>query len=184
MANGLKTCIDTSLHENRINLQFNIDGIPLYNSSNKQFWPILCKVFFIPDVYKPFPVGIFYGSSKPPLDLFLADFINEINNFHEHGITINGKDFEVHVQSFICDSPARSYLKNVKGHGGYNACERCNVNGLRYQRRTIYPVCESPARTNESFRTKECEDHHNGDTPLVNIIPHINVVADFIALLD
>ena len=27
--------------------------------------------------------------------------------------------------AFTCDAPARSFLKCVKGHGGYYGCERC-----------------------------------------------------------
>ncbi len=46
------------------NLCFNIDGLPLHKSSNKQFWPILCKIDEAID-QTPFPVAIFFGTSKP-----------------------------------------------------------------------------------------------------------------------
>lgn len=164
----------------------NIDGLPLYKSSNKQFWVILVKVFYKPDVYEPFPVAIFYGTSKPPLDLFLQDFIQEFNNLHEVGLTVDEKHFTVDIQCFICDTPARAYLKNVKGHMGYSACERCTVNGIPYKKnetdkksKVVYPTSECPARTNESFRSQDCPEHHNGDTPLVNI-PGLDIVLHFV----
>ena len=43
---GLKTCVNPTLHPNRIiHLQINVDGLPIFNSSKVQFWPILCKIF-------------------------------------------------------------------------------------------------------------------------------------------
>ncbi|CAD6203105.1 GSCOCG00009735001-RA-CDS, partial [Cotesia congregata] len=57
---NLKKCVNPELHEVRhLQLLFNIDGLPLYKSSSMQFWPILCKVFHQPDIYKPFPVAIY-----------------------------------------------------------------------------------------------------------------------------
>ena len=58
----LRQIINIRLHNERVlDLLFNIDGLPLYKSSSKQFWPILCKVFFDPDIYEPFPVAIYAG---------------------------------------------------------------------------------------------------------------------------
>lgn len=43
---NLRNIINTELHINNeiINLQINIDGIPLFKSAAKQFWSILCRV--------------------------------------------------------------------------------------------------------------------------------------------
>jgi len=54
------------LHQNReLDLLFNIDGMKSYKSSNRTLWPILCKIYFEPDVYKPFTVALYSGTHKP-----------------------------------------------------------------------------------------------------------------------
>jgi len=45
-----------------IQLQVNIDGLPLFKSSQVQVWPILCSVFNASFNKDPFVVGIFSGS--------------------------------------------------------------------------------------------------------------------------
>lgn len=45
-------------------LQFNVDGMILFNSSSKQFWPILCKVICEYNIYSSFCVAIYSGNSK------------------------------------------------------------------------------------------------------------------------
>uniref|UniRef100_A0ABD2WD33 Uncharacterized protein n=1 Tax=Trichogramma kaykai TaxID=54128 RepID=A0ABD2WD33_9HYME len=65
---GLKVCLNPDLHKNNlIKLDFNIDGVKIKKPSPKTLWPILCRVLYEPDpyVYKPFPVAVFYGKSKP-----------------------------------------------------------------------------------------------------------------------
>ncbi|KAB0803369.1 hypothetical protein PPYR_00339 [Photinus pyralis] len=59
--------------------RFNIDGLPLYHSSNKQVWPILCLLKNTRSKTSPFIIGLFYGYSKPkPLTLYLEDFVKEL----------------------------------------------------------------------------------------------------------
>lgn len=121
LAKALERCVREELHKNnQILLQVNVEGIPLFKSSTKQFWPISCKVFFDPDIYKPFPVAIYSGDAKPmSADEYLYDFIEEMNQLFVEGIILNRHRFEIEIHSFICDTPARSFLKGVKGHGGF-----------------------------------------------------------------
>lgn len=59
----LQRSINCNLHEmNFVELLVNKDGIPLYKSSSKEFWPILCKIYHPSDAYKPFPVAVYCGS--------------------------------------------------------------------------------------------------------------------------
>ena len=74
----LRQIINIRLHNERVlDLLFNIDGLLLYKSSSKQFWPILCKVFFDPDIYKPLPVAI-YASKL--LKLIIYTFVPRNGN--------------------------------------------------------------------------------------------------------
>ena len=113
-----------------ISLQINIDGLPISKSGSKQLWPILARVCK-PFSSDPFMVGLYCGESKPESlrDLYLEDFIQEMENFQRApaNINVNGKDCPAHItlSCFVCDTPARSYVKQTKGHSGYFACERC-----------------------------------------------------------
>ena len=58
---------------------------------------------------------------------FLDPFIQELTSLNENGIELNGKHRDIATRAFLCDSPARSFLKCVQNHTGYNACERLAV---------------------------------------------------------
>lgn len=165
---------------NKILFQINVDGVPLFKSSTKQFWPILC-IFLHQAIYKPFPIAIYSGNAKPmSADEYLHDFIEEINQLLDEGIIINRHRFEVKIHSFICDTPARSFLKGVMGHGGFWACERCEIKGERVNRRTVYPPINCPERTDRSFRLQTQPQHHKYQSPLLEIEPPVDLVCTFV----
>ena len=69
-----------------------------------------------PSVCKPFAVVVFYGSGKPKnQNEFFKEFISELNYLLQNGIFLS-QHFDVKIRSFICDTPARSAGKFVKGH--------------------------------------------------------------------
>jgi len=47
------------------------------------------------------------------------------------------------VDVIYCDSPAKSFVLNVKGHTGYFSCTRCKVQGKFLENRTCFPYNES-----------------------------------------
>ncbi|XP_036148989.1 uncharacterized protein LOC118647704 [Monomorium pharaonis] len=168
-----------------IYLQFNIDGMTLFNSSSKQFWPILCKIICKSNIYSPFCVAVYSGNSKPANNYdFFQEFIQEINMLMSNELIINGKRFKLKIHSFICDIPARKFLKSIVGHGGYGACERCEIYGIsvsgKKNSKKVYPrdkYCEK--RTNVSFRNQCQSCHHIGQSPLLNIEPPIDMIKSF-----
>ncbi|XP_046590220.1 uncharacterized protein LOC124293415 [Neodiprion lecontei] len=182
IAERLRACVNEEVHiGNEILIQVNVDGLPLFKSSNTQLWPILCKVVHEPDIYEPVPVAIYAGSTKPKrVDEFLDEFIEEMNQLSANGIDINGRLFQVKIQSFICDTPARSFLKCVKGHTGYYACERCTVRGCRPGRSTVFPDADCPERSAEDFNRQRQREHHNSVSPLLRLRPAVNLVLLFI----
>ncbi|XP_067204162.1 uncharacterized protein [Linepithema humile] len=189
IAEGLRKCINVKLHANNtLNLIFGIDGTSPYKSSALQLWPIMCKVQFEPDLYEPFPVAIYAGDKKPnDLKLYLQKFIEEINELQTNNIVLENQIFKINVMCFVCDRPARSFIKGIKGHGGYYACERCVVRGKRValhetkcsNKTMIYPEIDCAERTDLSFRLEENPEHHICKTPLITI-PTIDMIFHFV----
>lgn len=153
-----------------INLFVNIDGIPLANSSSIQFWPILCKINQTICEVEPFIVAVYCGNSKPlNIHDYLTDFIQEYKILYDVGIIINSKLYSVSISAFICDAPARAFIKQVKGHNGFYGCERCIQRGTHPFGATIFNEIDSELRTNESFLLQTHVEHHNGVSSLTEI---------------
>lgn len=109
-----------------INLQFGIDGLPVSRSSKAQIWPILVKI----TKYKPFVVGIYYGDAKPAsAESFLRPFVNEVTALLKSGIVMNGVCVSIKIDCFVCDAPARAFIKGIYGHNSTYGCEKCCVEG-------------------------------------------------------
>ena len=60
---------------------------------------------------------------------FLHEFVTEGKKLEESGISVNGVNHAVVFHSFVCDAPARAFLKNTKLHSGYSSCDRCTQEG-------------------------------------------------------
>lgn len=148
-------------------LNFNIDGLPLHNSTKKSFWPILCKVNF--DNCYPFAVAIYRGKIKPPLDQFLEKFVNELKEYLRDGILFDSKKIKISVRLFYCDMPARAFIKNKKGHNAYKGCDKCHVKGEYVERKMTFPNFNAELRTNENFAMQSDTEYHKGLTPLLEL---------------
>lgn len=110
LQNILKTWIDVP---SKICLNFNFDGLPIFKSSNKEFWPILCTIFERPDV-EPLVIGIYLGVGKPKqIDEYLNDFVIEVDHLIKNGMNIEQikRKVSIEIRCFTCDSPARAYIK-------------------------------------------------------------------------
>lgn len=65
MSKYLQSVINPNFHQDGvINLILNVDGLQIFKSSFRQFWPILCKIHSNSDVYQPFPVAIYLGKKN------------------------------------------------------------------------------------------------------------------------
>ncbi|KAB0790106.1 hypothetical protein PPYR_15573 [Photinus pyralis] len=158
----------TNMLGNTILLSFNIDGIPLFKSTQISFWPILASIKNMEST--PFVVGVFCGTGKPsPLSLYLEDFLNELQFLMENGFDFKHTLYKVDVHSFICDAPARAYLKCVKGHNGYSCCDKCEVRGKHFPGRMVLNDISAPIRTDVSFLQQSDTEHHTGTSPLTKL---------------
>lgn len=99
-----------------ISVNINMDGLPIFNSSRVEFWPILFNITEMPHV-PAMPIGIFCGTGKCiDLDAFLTPFADEMKKAMENGIYINSHKISVRLRCIVCDSPARAYVKgNICG---------------------------------------------------------------------
>ena len=169
--------------ESPIRLQFNIDGLPLYRSSAVDFWPILCRAFVGSSCTRVFPVGLFCGKSKPQnVDDYLDEFLKELNAILENGLYMNDVHRVVVIHSFVCDAPARQYIKKIKAHSGYYSCERCEICGERSEGGEAgvkFIKLGNKKRTNESFRAQSNCSHQkpNDVSPLVQV--PLDLILDF-----
>ena len=182
---GLAAGIQSQLHDlnpppdcNSLTLSINIDGLPLFKSSNTNVWPILALINESKSRV-PFVIALFTGNGKPTdLDEFLGEFVEDINKAERHGLTVENKLYYAKIISFVCDAPARALLKNIKGHSGYSACERCVQRGTYRNGRMAYSMTDSLARTNIKFNELDDKNHHHGPTPLSRL--NVGLVSNFV----
>lgn len=162
--NGIKRCFEhlSDFPKTHIELQVNADGVPLFKSTGIQVWPIL-GLF---EGSYPFLIAVFCGDSKPnSCEDFLKDFLEE---YEQDGLTIGDQHYTLKLHSVICDSPARQFLKCVKGHGGFHACERCTIKGEKIEHRMVFISTSQPLRTDEIFDNHGYPRHQHFASPLVN----------------
>lgn len=123
-----------------IGLEVNVDGIPIYNSSSMEFWPILVRSKNLKNE-SPFAVAIFCGTGKPDtIDVFFKDFVSECLVILENGIKVADNEYGVEIRFFTCDAPARAFLKQIKGHTSIFGCERCHIKSEYADKKRYYPT--------------------------------------------
>jgi len=154
---------------NEIFLSFNIDGLPLANSSKQQFWPILCSIINVPHLSKfVFTVGLYFSTDKKPdsIEEFLNLFINELLDLINNGIIVDGRIMRICMKQVVCDSPAKAFLLNVNGHNSRVGCNTCTVEGEYREHRMSFLEVNASLRTDRGFRTRNDDEYHKGNTPL------------------
>ena len=158
--------IDSNQGHREISLQINIDGLPLFKSTKYQFWPILGMVMDLP-VKHPFAIGLYGGNHKPSdLAQYLDDFVKECQHLEINGLVLGSCVLAFKIHSIVCDAPARSFVRQTKGHNAYGGCDRCRQAGL-WRNRVIFPITNAETRTDSGFRNKIDEEYHIGETPIL-----------------
>ena len=85
----------------------NIDGLPLFNSSDVELWPILG---FIKGSSSPVVIALQSGSEKPYcIDSFLKYFLTEYQSLLEIGIDTKRGKLEFSLKCLSCDAPTRVF---------------------------------------------------------------------------
>ena len=146
-----------------------IDGVNFYTDSrNKTFWVVICR---INDTM--IPVEVFNGKHAPgDFNEFLKDFVVDLKK-----LLTDHERFK--IRNFILDSPAKSKVKCVKMPNGYNACNECNIEGFYDSHRVVYDEFNCTLRTDESFRARNDDNHHEGISILEAELPALNMIYNF-----
>ena len=164
------------IRNKKLDLSINIAGIPISKSSSVSLWPILGS---IDDLSKVFVIAIYCGTTKPNIPEYLEKFVNELDKLINDGFTYNGFKIFLQIKAFICDTPARALIKQIKGHTAYYACERCKTKGEYRNHSMTYAELDAETRTHASFLQKEQSDHHIGVSPL-ETLTGINMISMFV----
>ncbi|XP_059166552.1 uncharacterized protein LOC131948870 [Physella acuta] len=81
------------------------------------------------------------------------------------------------ISCFICDAPARSFVKKTKGHSGYWGCDKCCQKG-EWAEKVIFPEINATLRSDEAFDLIEDENHQfHGLSPLTSL--SVGMVTQF-----
>ena len=59
--------------------------------------------------------------------------------------------FNLGLLFFACDTPARQFLKSVKGHSGFYSCEICTAKGESINGRLFMATVDCQPRIDEVF---------------------------------
>jgi len=148
-------------------IDVNIDGLPLHKNSPVRFWPILGRL--VKTKNEPFIIALFKGRVDPSIEDFIQPFVREVDHLLRNGYTSNNIVYKFSIRHYILDAPARAKVKCCIEHGGYCACEKCEVVGEWIDNRMTYVDLDETLRTDESFRNQEQPYHHQGRSPLLNI---------------
>lgn len=180
LISGLQKRVESGLKIDgnmRIGIDVNIDGINMTKSTITDVWPILCRSLDLKDS-RPFVVGFFVGTGKPdPLEDYLHSFIEETLQLFNDTLTVGESKYEVYIRCFICDAPARQYIKRIVGHASYNACERCKQSGDYNFNRMCYATRIIEFRSDEDFIHQSDPEHHVGVSPLLRL--NLKMVSQF-----
>ncbi|XP_065088016.1 uncharacterized protein LOC135709552 [Ochlerotatus camptorhynchus] len=158
----LRMCFPELKEPLKVNININIDGLPLFKNGTNQVWPILFNLHEFASL-KPMIVGIFYGKSKPKkVEVFLAPFVNELKPLITSGIDVNGVKLAVKLRAIICDSPARAFVKGVVNFNSHHGCMKCCTIGQHSTllRTNIFPRTFAPKRTDAAFRSGMYDEHY------------------------
>lgn len=143
-------CIADTESPVTLQININIDGLPLSKSSKSQFWTILGKVVGTQFV-EPFVIGAFHGSGKPSsVTQFLQPFLTEYTKLYNEGFMYENRCYFVQLNAILADTPARNFISCFPAHN--SRCAKCIQPGETVNRRRIFQEKDSTLRTNETFR--------------------------------
>lgn len=124
--------LNSSDREKYITVNFNTDGAPLFESSSYSIWPIFLQVNELPFHVRSSELivaGLWFGKSKPNMNIFLKPFVESINKLFTDGFKCNIDNHEITLKVYpvVCcvDSVARASLHCCMLFNGKYGCPWC-----------------------------------------------------------
>lgn len=160
---SLKRHIDShSQQVQLIDIDFNVDGIGVSNSSTQSLLPLLLNV------------ACHAGISKPSnINLYLKEFTLELRRILTNGLSYLGKSYMIKLRLFSCDAVARADVLSIKHHNGIKPCHKCHVRSIRYKNRQIFTSVNFPLRTSDSFASRDDDEHQKEVDSAFDIVANI-----------
>nr|XP_018907290.1 PREDICTED: uncharacterized protein LOC109037206 isoform X1 [Bemisia tabaci] len=161
----------------KLKLILNFDGLPLFKSTDSQFWPILVSILGLGQV---FMAGLYHGYSKPAdAEKYLSKFIEELKALIKSGVLLpDGRVLPVEVFCVCCDAPAKSFILGCKGHTGYWSCTRCTQKGEWIGGKVVFLETNAPPRTHDDFLKKTDSNFHH-KASIFESVTGINMTSSF-----
>lgn len=106
----------------------------------------------------------------------MLQFVNELKEIVHTGVVINGINHTIKISGFIMDAPAARSMMYITPFNSYNGCRKCCTYG-KHISKVVFLELNSPLRTDESFRTRQCPKHHTGTSKLEEL--PIDMVKNF-----
>lgn len=172
--------------EKYITVSFNTDGAPCFKSSRYSIWPIYIIINELP-VQKRFECtitcGLWFGKSKPDMQIFLKQFVNMMNKLSSDGLkcNINGLITRIRVFCLVApvDSVARAPMQGIMQFNGHYGCNWCFHPGnylfksMRYDVLGYYPELRNHKKMlqhiEESLKSNNPVYGVKYPSPLVNL---------------
>ncbi|CAK8697393.1 unnamed protein product [Clavelina lepadiformis] len=181
---GLQDILSSNVnHQTVYHLIINIDGLPLFKSSpNYKLYPILISLYKVP--MRPLCAGIYCSEQSPnrempSADVFLKALMDDLRFLENTPATTKGLSYHLANRGiFVCDAPARSSLKAIKSHTGYNSCERCTVHGKYIEGRVCFVNTNCIRRSDVDFVLQSDPEHHKGHSALTDF--GVGMVSHFV----
>lgn len=163
-----------------ITLSFLTDGIPLFSSSQVSLWPVFLTVNELqPEARfqtKNLIVwGLWQGKGKPPMNVLLGKFVEDLHKLHGTGFEILVGESTVTVKALLIgatmDLPARADVLAMTHHNGEYPCVHCLIPGevvsVGAGHCRSFPNGDYQVRTKDSIRDDaqralDVNERHNG----------------------
>lgn len=160
-----------------LEISLNVDGLPLFKSTGKSFWPVLCTVHLKPA--STFPLTIALTEAKPKSLDFIKVISDELKMILMNGFAWGETTLNVRLRCITCDAPAKAMLKCIKQFSGYYGCDKCTQKGNWEGRITYQQVHDLTLRNDVSFREQHQPEHHheNALSPFSNL--QIDMIKSF-----
>ncbi|CAH2016131.1 unnamed protein product [Acanthoscelides obtectus] len=108
----------------------------------------------------------------------LKDLLHILSSYHpELPLDSHTKKYLAKLGNFICDAPAKAFIKGIKAPGGYSCCDKCTAQKEYINGREVLRDTNARKRSDHSFRLILDDDHHVSTTPLVNL--EIDMIQNF-----